>query len=52
MKKLVIICLFFACNNMMNALESASTKSRFAFGQMCGDDNCQCPEHKRPEQIV
>ena len=52
MKKLLIVGLLFTCNVNVDALESNATKSALRFGQLCGDDNCGCPDQKRPEQIV
>ena len=49
MKKLVIIGLLFACNCNLDALQTQATATSHKIGQFCGDDNCQCPDHKKPE---
>ncbi len=52
MKKLIAIALFFGCHDILHALQSATPKTQLIFGQLCGDDACQCPDHKKPEQII
>jgi hypothetical protein len=50
MKKLLVIGLFIACNLNLDALQTESSTRTTKIGQLCGDDNCQCPDHKKPEQ--
>ncbi len=60
MKKLFVIGLIFASNLEIDALQLHATKNSLKFGQLCGDDNCNCsdsndnlqgPDFKRFEKM-
>jgi hypothetical protein len=45
MKKLAILSLLIAFSANMQAI-NITKKSTFAIGQMCGKDDCGCPDNK------
>lgn len=44
MKKLFVIGLIIASNLEIDALQSNAIKNNLKFGQLCGDDHCNCPD--------